>query len=111
MLNFFEFAKVSSLNVFKLFIFSARTQNVTTFRDHGEIDLASENSPGLPKRNVQMPNREEIFQEIEMTESKRKQQIYNASINNKKNRSVLRDSNENLPYTEFEGKPVNLFPN
>ena len=88
--------------------FSARPQNVTTFRDHGELDLASEESPRLPKRDVQMPNREEIFQEIEMTESKKKQQIYNASINSKGNRTVLRDSNENLPYTQFDGKFINF---
>ena len=51
-----------------------------------------------------MPITEDAFQSIEMKEKIAAQnRIHKSSTGSKNKRSVLKDSNENLPYTEFEG--------
>ena len=51
-----------------------------------------------------MPITEDAFQSIEMKEKMAAQnRIHKSSTGSKNKRSVLKDSNENLPYTEFEG--------
>ena len=50
------------------------------------------------------PVKHDVFKEIEMKENATAQNItYASSSGRQKKRSMLIDSNENLPYTEFEG--------
>ena len=89
--------------------FSGNVQGITSFKDRGDLDDTSERStPNQKKRGVNTTIKQDVFKEIEMKENMAAQNIAHASSSGrKKKRSTLKDSNENLPYTEFEG----LWPN
>jgi len=88
-------------------------QGITAFKDRGDYDATSERStPTRSRRDVQTPNEQSAFKEIELKENKTAlNRAPMSSSSHQKKKSVFRDSNENLPYTEFEANdmsPVRL---
>ena len=91
-------------------ILLGNVQGITAFKDRGDYDAPSERStPTRSRRDVQTPNEQNAFKEIELKENKTAQnRAPMSSSGHQKKKSVFRDSNENLPYTEFEGLSLGL---
>ena len=91
-------------------IFLGNVQGITAFKDRGDYDATSERStPTRSRRDVQTPNEQNAFKEIELKENKTAlNRAPMSSSSHQKKKSVFRDSNENLPYTEFEGLLLKL---
>ena len=77
---------------------------MTTFRDSSKQEVEKDVARPISNNNSPLlPYREE-FNEIELKETPQKKNVFQTGMDNTRYKSKMKDANENLPYTEFEGK-------